>query len=248
MRSDGIYGCCSIFLTSVKFCKFISMWQPFLGQCANRMLLICLLLSAKFVVKRMNEMYFGTFCKNGFLFRFQFPAWQTSNTVWLELETNLFGWISPWNAIVPHINVALICASHDYIGNAPPKTTLDLAQIIECRSCSYHTLWYDDNMHVRIQLSTLFLFTKTFPRCGVGFCAYGLTRNALCHRGCLSAWVSDWISEWVSECKTVSAAKSLSTVVLAREAGVRYRGRTTTRGFKSNWEVSAAFVTTRANG
>ena len=40
--------------------------------------------------------------------------------------------------------------------------------------------------------------------------------------------------------------------VLAREAGVRYHGRTTPRGFNtprgSNWEVSAAFVTTRANG
>ena len=36
--------------------------------------------------------------------------------------------------------------------------------------------------------------------------------------------------------------------VLAREARVRYHGRTTTRGFKSNWEVSAAFVTSRANG
>ena len=42
-------------------------------------------------------------------------------------------------------------------------------------------------------------------------CAYGLTRNALCHRGCLSEW-------------------------------------TTTQGFKSNSEVSANFVTTRANG
>ena len=29
---------------------------------------------------------------------------------------------------------------------------------------------------------------------------------------------------------------------------VRYHGRTTTRGFKSNREVRAAFVTTRANG
>ena len=35
--------------------------------------------------------------------------------------------------------------------------------------------------------------------------------------------------------------------VLAREAGARYHRRTTTRGLKSNWEVSAAFVTTRAN-
>ena len=126
------------------------------------MLLICLLLSAKFVVKRMNEMYFGTFCKNGFLFSFQFPAWQTSNKVRFELETNLFRWISTWNAIAPQINVALICASHDYIGSAPPKTildSLDLAQINECRSCdtcSYHNSWYDDNMNVIIQLSTLF--------------------------------------------------------------------------------------------
>ena len=36
--------------------------------------------------------------------------------------------------------------------------------------------------------------------------------------------------------------------VPAQEAGVRYHGRTTNRGFKSNWEVSAAFVTSRANG
>ena len=32
--------------------------------------------------------------------------------------------------------------------------------------------------------------------------------------------------------------------VLAREAGVRYHGSTNTRGFKSNWEVSAAFIST----
>ena len=36
--------------------------------------------------------------------------------------------------------------------------------------------------------------------------------------------------------------------VLAREAGVRYHGRTNTRDLKSNWEVSAAFFTKRANG
>jgi len=35
--------------------------------------------------------------------------------------------------------------------------------------------------------------------------------------------------------------------IFVREAGVRYHGRTTNRGFKSNCEVSAAFVTTRAN-
>ena len=36
--------------------------------------------------------------------------------------------------------------------------------------------------------------------------------------------------------------------VLAREAGVRYHGRTTSRGFKGNGEVSSAFFSTRANG
>ena len=30
--------------------------------------------------------------------------------------------------------------------------------------------------------------------------------------------------------------------VLAREVGVRYHGRTTTRGIKSNWDVSATVV------
>ena len=35
--------------------------------------------------------------------------------------------------------------------------------------------------------------------------------------------------------------------VRAREVGVRNHGRTTTQGFESNWEVGAAFVTTRAN-
>ena len=49
----------------------------------------------------------------------------------------------------------------------------------------------------------------------------------------------------MSECETVSVAQHM---VLALEAGVRYHGRTITRGFKSNWELSAAFVTTRANG
>ena len=45
--------------------------------------------------------------------------------------------------------------------------------------------------------------------------------------------------------KTLSVAQHK---VLAREAGVRYHRRTTTRGLKSNWEISAAFVTTCANG
>ena len=46
----------------------------------------------------------------------------------------------------------------------------------------------------------------------IRFCAYGLTRNALCH------WVC------VSERVTVSVAQHR---VLARKAGVRYHGRTT---------------------
>ena len=42
-------------------------------------------------------------------------------------------------------------------GNAPPKTARGLSQIKECCSrntWSYHTSWFEDNMHVRIQLST----------------------------------------------------------------------------------------------
>ena len=49
----------------------------------------------------------------------------------------------------------------------------------------------------------------------------------------------------MSECETISVAQHR---VLAREAGVRYHGRTTIRGLKSNWEVCAAFVTTRGYG
>ena len=49
----------------------------------------------------------------------------------------------------------------------------------------------------------------------------------------------------MSECKTISVAQHR---VLAREAVVRYHGRTTIRGLKSNWEVCAAFVTTRGYG
>ena len=44
----------------------------------------------------------------------------------------------------------------------------------------------------------------------IRFCAYGLTRNALCHRGCLTEGVSEWVSEWVSECKTLSVAQWFS--------------------------------------
>ena len=76
------------------------------------------------------------------------------------------------------------------------------------------------------------------------FSAFGLTRS-LGHRSCLSEWVSEWASKWASERKTLYAAQHR---VLAREVGVRYHGRTTTRGIKSNWEVSATVVTTRANG
>ena len=50
--------------------------------------------------------------------------------------------------------------------------------------------------------------------------------------------MSSGLSESVSECKTVSVAQLR---VLAREAEVRYHGRTTTRRCESNWEVSAAF-------
>ena len=67
------------------------------------------------------------------------------------------------------------------------------------------------------------------------FCTYGLARNALCHRSCLS--------ELDRFCGSVAQHR-----VLAQEAWVRYHGRTTIRGFKSNWEVSSAVVTTRANG
>ena len=56
---------------------------------------------------------------------------------------------------------------------------------------------------------------------------------------------SNWLSEWLSECQTFSVAQHR---LLARVAGVRYHDRTTSRGFKSNCEISAAFVTTRANG
>ena len=60
----------------------------------------------------------------------------------------------------------------------------------------------------------------------------------LCHRGCLSGWMSVRPFLWLSG----------SAQGFAWEAGVRYHGRSTTRGCKSNWEVSAAFVTTRASG
>ena len=126
----------------------------------------------------INEMYFGTFCKNllnGFIFSFQFPAWQTRNSIWFELETHFFGRISPWNIIAPRINIALICASHDYIGNASPKTAVGLVQINEycsCDTCSYHTSWFDDNMHVRIQFSTIFpLLFLRFSHPILAYCA-----------------------------------------------------------------------------
>ena len=57
--------------------------------------------------------------------------------------------------------------------------------------------------------STCFKFDERSSSCkshaccsSFPFCAYGLTRNALCHRDCLS--------EWVSEYKTVSVAHWLS--------------------------------------
>ena len=49
----------------------------------------------------------------------------------------------------------------------------------------------------------------------------------------------------MSECKTVSVAQWLSTGFSGGRPGFDITAR---RGFKSNWEVSAAFVTTRANG
>ena len=55
------------------------------------------------------------------------------------------------------------------------------------------------------------------------------------------------VSEWVSVRPYLWLSGSEHRV-LAWEAGVQYHGRMTTRGFKSNWEVSSAFVTTRANG
>ena len=48
-----------------------------------------------------------------------------------------------------------------------------------------------------------------------------------------------------SPCKNFSVAQHK---VLAREAGIRFHRRTATRGLRNNREVSAAFVTIRANG
>ena len=52
----------------------------------------------------------------------------------------------------------------------------------------------------------------------------------------MSGGVEDLICGSVAQCR-----------LLSREAGVRYHDRTTMRGYKSNWERSATFVTKRAN-
>ena len=61
----------------------------------------------------------------------------------------------------------------------------------------------------------------------IRFCAYGLTRNALCHRVCVSERVKDRV------CGSAQGSRAEGRGSISRP---------------DHWEVIVAFVTTRANG